>query len=416
MRHLLQSLPAILAGISLAAAQPPPQNPAPQTAPTTPVLSANQLDNLVAPVALYPDPMLSQVLVASTYPLELVEAEQWVKANPSLHGSELMNAAKQQNWDASVQAMVAFPQVLDRLTQDIRWTTDLGNAFLAQQSGVMSAVQRLRTQAEANGKLRSTAQQTVSTETEGNQSAIQIMPADPQVMYVPYYDPAYVWGPPAWGAYPALWYPPYGWGWWPGFSVGLWFGGWGWGGLGWGGWGWCPAWFHGGVWVNHAFFNHYGFHGGAYAGAGRGIWAHDPGHRLGVAYPNSQLNNRFGAASLASRSNAMRTNAGSWGNMRNSFGPANGSHMNPGGPAAQGFRGMPNNSAPAFRSPATGGANRSIGGGGFRGYGGSGGFHGGGFGGFHGGGGGFGGFHGGGGFGGFHGGGGFGGGHGGGRR
>jgi len=417
----LQSLPT-LAGLglavflaampALAAAQPPPaQHPASQT--PAPRLSADQLDDLVAPVALYPDPMLGQLLVASTYPLELAEAEQWLKANSSLQGTQLMNAAKQQNWDPSVQAMVAFPQVLDRLTQDIRWTADLGNAFLAQQADVMTAVQTMRARAEANGRLKSNSQETVSTATEGGQSAIEIMPANPQVIYVPVYDPAYIWGPPVWGAYPALWYPPYGWGFWPGFNVGLWFGGWGWGGWGWGGWGWSPGWFNRGVFVNYGFFNHYGFRG-VYPGNGRGIWAHNPSHRLGVPYSNGQLNARYGAASMASRANAMRGNAGSYG-MRNS-GAGAGARMSPGGPAAQGFRGgtqgAPRAAAPAFRgspSPSVGGTSRSFGWGGSHGYGG-GGFHGGG-GGFHGGGGGFHGF-GGGGFGGGHfGGGGHGGGH-----
>jgi hypothetical protein len=423
------------------------------------------LDNLVAPIALYPDPMLGQVLVASTYPLEVVEAEQWMKANSSLHGTQLLDAAKQQPWDPSVQAMVAFPEVLQQLTQNIRWTSDLGNAFLAQQSDVMAAVQTMRARAQAKGKLNSNSQETVSTTTEGGQSEIQIMPTNPDVMYVPYYDPAYIWGPPVWGVYPALWYPSFGWGWWPGFNIGLWFGGWG-----WGNWGWCPGWSHHGIFVNYGFFNRYGFHGfpGSY---GRGVWAHNPSHRLGVPYSNHQLNTRYGPASMASRANAMRANVGSGmhnfsgangahgfvpngANGAHGFAP-NGAHGVQGAPAVEGFHGAspaipssgapavrgspaPNIGAPAFRgsaapsvsapafrgspAPSIGGASRSFGGfhgngggGGFPGFGGGGGFHGGGFGGggFHGGGfGGGGGFHGGGfgGGGGFHGGG-FGGGH-----
>jgi len=296
---------------------PAPAGTQPATAPR---LSAQQLDDLVAPIALYPDPVLSQAMVASTYPLELVEAEQWLRANSGLQGQQLMDAARQQDWDASVQAMVAFPEVLDRLTQNIRWTTDLGNAFLAQQPDVMAAVQRMRTQAQANGKLSSTPQETVTTATQGGQSAIEIMPTDPQVVYVPSYDPAYIWGPPVWGAYPALWYPPFGFGFWPGINVGLCFGGWGGGGWGgWGGWGWGPGWFGRGVFVNNGFFNHYGFHGGYGAGFGTGLWAHNPNHRLGVAYPNRALSARYGAASMASRATLSRANTGSYG-MRNSFG------------------------------------------------------------------------------------------------
>jgi hypothetical protein len=271
------------------------------------MLPARQLDDLVAPIALYPDPLLSQVLVATTYPLEVVEAQQWLQRNGALKGQALMDAAKQQNWDASVQALVAFPDVLNTLNQDVQWTTALGNAFLAQQSDVMAAVQRMRASAQANGKLTTTPQQTVTTETQGGQTAIDIAPANPQVIYVPEYDPEYIWGPPVWGYYPPLYYGGLGYGFYPGIDIGLWFGGWG--GWGWGGWGWGwgPSWFGGGVFLNGGFFNHYGFHNGFLAGGyGRGFggrtpWQHDPSHRLGVSYPNGQLSSRYGAASMASR-------------------------------------------------------------------------------------------------------------------
>jgi len=292
------------------------QAPAPATPPAAPrqILSADQLNDLVAPIALYPDPVLSQVLVASTYPLEIVEAEQWLQQNTTLSGTQLMDAARQQNWDPSVTALVAFPDVLARLNQDIRWTTDLGNAFLAQQSDVMTAVQHLRAQAQANGKLSSSPQQTVTTETQGGQSAIQIEPANPQVVYVPSYDPMYIWGPPAWGYYPPLYYPAFGYGFFPGIDIGFCFGGWGgWGWGGWGGWGWGPNWFGHNVFINNGFFSRYGFRGGFGGGfggrgfGGRSIWAHDPSHRLGVAYPNHQLAGRFQAASAASRANLSRS-------------------------------------------------------------------------------------------------------------
>jgi hypothetical protein len=266
-------------------------------------LPPQQLDDLVAPVALYPDPLLGQALVACTYPVELVEAQQWLQANGSLRGQQLTDAARQQNWDASVQALVALPDVLAKLTQDIRWTTDLGNAFLAQQADVMGAVQRMRARAQANGKLQSTPQETVTTENQGGQSAIEIQPADPQVIYVPTYDPNYIWGSPDWGYYPPLSYPGYGYWFGPGIDMGFCFGGWGgWGFGGWG-WGWGPNWFGRSVFVNNSFFNRYGYnHGYGFGGGlGRTAWGHDPGHRLGVAYPNSQLNGRFGAASQASR-------------------------------------------------------------------------------------------------------------------
>ena len=154
----------LLAGGLLVAQQPAPLAPAPAQ-----LLSPEQLDTLVAPIALYPDALLSQVLVASTYPLEVVEAQQWLQKNGNLKGQQLTDAARQQNWDASVQAMVAFPDVLTMLNQDVQWTTALGNAFLAQQSDVMAAVQRMRSRAQANGRLSTTPQQTVTTETQGGQ-------------------------------------------------------------------------------------------------------------------------------------------------------------------------------------------------------------------------------------------------------
>ena len=289
----LVCVPLLAVGLMVA------QQPAAPAQAAAQLLSPDQLDTLVAPVALYPDALLSQVLVAATYPLEIVEAGQWMQQNRNLQGPQLVDAARQQNWDASVQALVAFPDVVVTMNQDVKWTTALGNAFLAQQSDVMAAVQRMRARAQANGRLSSTAQQTVTTETQGGQAAIDIAPADPQVIYVPEYDPAYVWGPPAWGYYPPLYYGGYGFGFYPGINIGLCFGGWG-------GWGWGPNWFGGSVFINGGFFNRYGYRGGLHAGgfAGRAVWQHDAGHRLGVSYPNAQLAARYGAASLTSR-NAM---------------------------------------------------------------------------------------------------------------
>ena len=195
---------------------------------------------------LYPDPLLGEILAASTYPMEIAEAEQWVRDHPNWKGIKLMDEAKKQNWDPSVQGLVAFPDVLARLTQNISWTTQLGNAFLADQADVMQAVQRMRAQAQAKGTLHSTPQETVTTQNQNGQIAISIEPADPNVWYVPNYNPAYVWGPPVWGAYPPLLYPgiDVGFGWFPGIDIGLYFGGWG--GWGWGGWGWAPNWYGGG--------------------------------------------------------------------------------------------------------------------------------------------------------------------------
>jgi hypothetical protein len=265
------------------------QQPAPtERAPEQP-LSAEQLNTLVAPVALYPDALLSQVLVAATYPLEIVEVGQWLQRNSNLQGPKLVDAARQQNWDPSIQALVVFPDVIKRLNADIRWTTDLGNAFLSQQADVMNAVQRMRAQAMAAGKLKSNTQETVTTEKQGDRSVIEIQPANPEVVYVPYYNPAYIWGPPSYGYYPAWDYPYYGYGF--GFGPGIYIGGF-FGGLYWGGWGWGSNWYHCSIYQNNNFFNHYGYGGHGYGNGAS--WTHDPGHRQGVHYPNSTLNQRYG--------------------------------------------------------------------------------------------------------------------------
>ena len=266
-----------------------------QTAPPAQLLPPEQLDNLVAPIALYPDPLLGQVLAASTYPLEIVVAQQWLQLYNNLRGPQLMDAARQQNWDPSVQALVAFPDVMALLTRDVQWTTDLGNALLAQQADVMSAVQRMRGRAEQNGRLAATPQQTVTTETQNDQNAIAIQPADPQVVYVPSYNPAYVWGQPAAGAYPPLSYPPAdnGWDFGPAVFIGSLFAGL----LGWGGWGWGLSWLTHALFLNNLFFSHFGFHGlGGGFGSGYGattVWAHNPVHRLGVPYANGIVASRY---------------------------------------------------------------------------------------------------------------------------
>ena len=282
----------------------------PQAAPQAvlpQLLAPDQLDNLVAPIALYPDPLLSQVLAASTYPLEIVEAQQWLQQNRYLRGRPLIEAAKQQNWDPSVQLLVAFPDPLALLNRDIRWTTDLGNAFLAQQADVMNAIQRLRFQATSNGRLATTPQQIVSTATQNGQSAIQIQPANPQVLYPPVYNPAYVWGPPVSGAYPALWFSQSGYG--SGFGSGISLAGLFSGLLGWQGWGWILSWFTHTLSLSSLFFNLLGLGSSNFASGfnstggfgGSAVWAHDPAHRLGVPYSNGFLAARYrGGARLSS--------------------------------------------------------------------------------------------------------------------
>ena len=150
-----------------------------------------QLDSLVAPIAIYPDNLLSQTLVASTYPLEIVQLQQWLERNPDIakDQNKLAEAVKKQPWDPSIQAMAALPDLVKRLSDDIQWTTDLGNAFLAQQSDVMDAVQRMRAKAKGTGALASNQQQVVETKVVESKEVIVIEQASPEVIYVPSYNP-----------------------------------------------------------------------------------------------------------------------------------------------------------------------------------------------------------------------------------
>jgi hypothetical protein len=174
------------------------QVPAPAAAnEAAPPIPADQLDSLVAPIALYPDPLLAQTLAASTYPLEVIQLDQWMANNRYLKDKALADAVAKQPWDPSVQAMTAFPDVVHRMAGNIQWTTDVGNAFLAQQSDVMDAVQRMRAKAQGTGNLQTNVQQNVETQTaEGGKQVIVVEQANPDVVYVPSYDPQVVYG---WG-------------------------------------------------------------------------------------------------------------------------------------------------------------------------------------------------------------------------
>jgi hypothetical protein len=173
-------------------------------------IPADQLDSLVAPIALYPDPMLAQVLAASTYPLEIIQLQQWLQKNPTLKDKALADAVMKQPWDPSVQALAGLPEVVNRLANDIQWTADLGNAVLAQQSDVMDAVQRMRKKAQDKGTLKSTEQVKVETQVIEKKQVIVIEQSNPQVVYVPSYNPVVVWGPPVYPyyPYPPIYYPP----------------------------------------------------------------------------------------------------------------------------------------------------------------------------------------------------------------
>ena len=188
MRHRLSSV-AITLAVSLAgpagaraAQQAPPGSSQPASGGAEPAaekLKPEQLEALVAPIALYPDDLLGQALVASTYPLEIIQAQQFVAKNQKLKGEELEKAVAKQNWDPSVQATAVLPDLLKRLAEDITWTTNLGNAFLAQQQDVMDAVQRLRLKAKNDGKLTSNDKMVVETKVVEKETVVVIQPASP---------------------------------------------------------------------------------------------------------------------------------------------------------------------------------------------------------------------------------------------
>jgi hypothetical protein len=256
------------------------------------VIPAERLDSLVAPIALYPDPLLAQVLAASTYPLEIVALENWLAKNPGLQGEALAGAVAQQPWDPSVQAMAAFPDVVKNMTENIQWTTDLGNAFLAQESGVMDAVQRMRARAQNNGTLQSTPQQVVDTRMVDNRPIVTIEQADPQVVYVPSYDPTVVYGAaPAYYPYPYYEssYPS-----WTGAALGFGTGialGAFWGS---GGWGWRPGWGWGRGDIDINRNNNFVRNSNFYRGANSNVWRHNAAHRGSVAYGNRATAARYG--------------------------------------------------------------------------------------------------------------------------
>lgn len=220
--------------------------PAPAQAPAYRQHTSEQLQQMVAPIALYPDSLVAQVLAASTFPEQVVEADRWVQAHPDLKGDALGQAVDQEPWDPSVKALTAFPSVLGNMDKNLSWTSSLGDAYYNQEQDVTDAVQVMRQRAQEAGNLKSTPQQTVTTQ----DSTIDIEPAEPEVVYVPAYDPWLVYGGPivawpGWYAYPGIWYEgPY-------LSFGIGFGVGFYGGYGWG-------WHHWGFdWHNHyAVYNH----------------------------------------------------------------------------------------------------------------------------------------------------------------
>jgi uncharacterized membrane protein YgcG len=194
----------LIAAIPAAAQQQAAAPVAPAAAPAAKSFSQQELDELLAPIALYPDALLSQILMASTYPLEIVEAARWSKANPGVKDKALEEAMQTQTWDASVKALTAVPQVLSTMNEKLAWTQKLGDAFLAQQAEVMKTAQSLRAKAEAAGNLKTTPEQTVKKDEQEGKTVYIIESAKPEVVYVPTYNPAVIYGS-WWYSYP----PPY---------------------------------------------------------------------------------------------------------------------------------------------------------------------------------------------------------------
>jgi hypothetical protein len=252
------------------------------TAPAAQLLKSEQLQQLVAPIALYPDTLLAEVLMASTYPLEVVEAERWLKAN-KLKGEQLKAAANKQNWDDSVKSLAATPSVIDMMSNKLDWTKKLGDAVLAQQADLMDAVQSLRARAQSQNKLSSSKEQKVSVRAEQNKQIIAIEPAQPDQIYVPYYEPAAVYGDWPYPDYPPYYWPaPYGYGYLAGAALSF-----------------GVAWAVGAAWGGG--FNWWGndinINRDINIDRDKNKWTHNADHRKGVRHNNADVAKKFDKAS-----------------------------------------------------------------------------------------------------------------------
>jgi Protein of unknown function (DUF3300) len=293
LRSLATSVLCFTLAIPAPAQVPPATSPAATLTASAKSFSQQELDQLLAPIALYPDSLLAQILMASTYPLEVVLAERWRKANPNLNDKALEDALQNQPWDPAVKSLTVFPQVLTMMSQKLDWTQKLGDAFLAQQADVLATAQALRAKAVAQGTLKDTKEQKVITETEHDTTIIKIEPADPAVVYVPTYNPSYVYGAWPYPAYPPYyWYPPgyyYG-GAFLGFTAGIIIGGALWGGCNWGG---------GGVYIDHRTYNNFNR-----TNISDRNWKHNVNHRGAVPYRDKGVAQQYGrrqGADVASR-------------------------------------------------------------------------------------------------------------------
>lgn len=287
-------LTALLVAATPTLAQQAPAAPAPASASnaaTQATFSQEDLDRLLAPIALYPDALLAQILMASTYPLEVVQAARWSKANAKVSGKALENAMAGQNWDPAVKALTSVPEVLRQMNENLSWTQKLGDAFLAQQQQVMDTVQTLRAKADATGNLKSSEQQVVTTQTQGSQTIYVIESPQPEVIYVPTYNPSVVYGswwyptPPYYVYPPAYVYPPG-----LAFATGIVVGAAIWGACNWG-------WGRGSVDINVNRYNSFNR-----TNIRNSNWNHNVSHRRGVAYRDQNVArqyNRGGNAAAA---------------------------------------------------------------------------------------------------------------------
>jgi hypothetical protein len=302
-RLVLCAAPFILV-FGLASAPARAQNAAtPAQAQTEQNLSEGQIEQLVAPIALYPDSLLTQMLMASTYPLEVVEAARWSHDNAAVKGAALQDAMQAQSWDPSVKALTAVPQTLLMMNDKLDWTQQLGDAFLAQQQDVLAAVQKLRVEAQAAGNLQSTPQQVVTlapaptdVAASGMPRPVVIEPVNPDVYHVPVYDPAVAYGAWSYPDYPPFYWSP------PGFvasnvvsfAAGVAVGSAIWGG--------CDWWQHN-VIINVTRFNVFNH---ANINIANDTWIHNPAHRDGIPYRNASVAKRFGSTNEAAARDAFR--------------------------------------------------------------------------------------------------------------
>ncbi len=316
------------------------------------MLPPDQLDSLVAPVALYPDPLLAQTLVAATYPLELIQLQQWLVKNKDLKDKALADAVAKQPWDPAIQSMAAVPDVVKRLADDIQWTTQLGDAFLAQQNDVMDAVQRMRKKAEDKGALTSNEQQKVETKVVENKTVIVVQPTNPEVIYVPSYNPTVVYPPPIY-PYPPVYYPPYV----PGaalvsFGVGMAMGAAIWGGS-------CCGCRWGGN-NNITINNNNNFNRNTNVNrSGNGNWSHNSQHRGGAPYSNKSTASKYGGSTRGGQGSGAASAS-----TRSAGGGASGSRGGGAGASANSRSGGAGTSAGSRSGGAGASASSRSGGGG----------------------------------------------------